>query len=125
MQQNKNQSNSRVSDISNENHKEDDEKEFKRRILSMLSQVYDPEIPVNIVDLGLIYDLNVDFVSKKIKVLMTLTSPTCPLSSFIVSLVEDKLKKSFKTFEPEIELTFNPLWTPEKIKTKARQELNL
>ncbi len=98
-------------------------KNTKKQVLDVLSEVYDPEIPVNIVDLGLIYEVNLK--GKEIKVLMTVTSPHCPMGQFIVSMAEDKLKEKFPDAEVKVELTFSPPWTPDRIKNSAKEKLNL
>ena len=94
---------------------------MKRKIMNALKNVVDPELGVNVVDLGLIYDLSVD--DKKVKVKMTLTSPFCPLSAFLTEGVENEIKKL--GLKPEIELVFDPPWTPDKISPKAKKLLGV
>ncbi|MDI3543885.1 MAG: hypothetical protein PWQ28_166 [Candidatus Woesearchaeota archaeon] len=99
------------------------EKITKEDVLNALSNVYDPEIPVNIVDLGLIYDVNID--DNNIKILMTMTSPACPLGNYVASMAEHQLKEEFPEANVDIELTFSPQWTPDMINSNARERLNL
>ena len=95
---------------------------LKERALEALKEVVDPEIGANIVDLGLIYDLTID--GNKVKVLMTLTSIGCPLGGFLIEEVESKLKEA--GFENvEINLTFNPPWTPERMNKELRKRLGI
>jgi metal-sulfur cluster biosynthetic enzyme len=100
-----------------------DNKITKTQVLDALSEVYDPEIPINIVDLGLIYEVKVE--GEKINVLMTVTSPHCPMGQFIVSMAEETLKEKFSGAEVEVKLTFSPPWTPDRIKKSAKEKLNL
>lgn len=93
----------------------------KEDVLTALIDVYDPEIPLNVVDLGMIYDVSIK--DKKISILMTLTSPMCPMGSYIQMLVEQALEKSFKGHEIEVKLTFDPPWTPERINVEKRKDL--
>ena len=89
-------------------------------VYNVLREVIDPELGLNVVDLGLIYDVKVD--KGNIHVKMTLTTPTCPLGGFILSQVESKLREHFGV-EPEIELTFDPPWTPDKMSDAAKGAL--
>jgi metal-sulfur cluster biosynthetic enzyme len=95
----------------------------KKQVLDALSEVYDPEIPINIVDLGLVYEVKLE--EKKINVFMTVTSPHCPMGQFIVSMAEEKLKEKFSDAEVVVKLTFSPPWTPDRIKKAAKEKLNL
>lgn len=85
-----------------------------------LREVIDPELEINIVDLGLVYEIEVE--DDEIYVLMTLTSRACPLHG----VFDELLKKELRDLDPEdieIELTFDPQWTPEKMSDEARNEL--
>jgi metal-sulfur cluster biosynthetic enzyme len=85
----------------------------KERVIEMLKQVNDPEIPLNVYDLGFIYDINID--ASKVKILMTLTVPGCPMHAVLSRLIEDKLREIEDVQEVEVELTFEPRWTIDKI----------
>ena len=94
----------------------------KEKVLNILKRIVDPEIGANIVDLGLIYGIKAE--KDKVKILMTLTSIGCPLTGLITSEVESELKKAgFK--KVEIELTFNPPWTPERMSKQLRKKLGI
>ncbi len=109
--------------LAKENHTEANSSITKEDVLSALREVYDPEIPLNVVDLGMIYDASIN--GKKISVLMTLTSPMCPMGSYIQMLVEQALEKSFKGYELEVKLTFDPPWTPDRINVEKRNDLGI
>ena len=109
--------------LAKENHIEANSSITKEDVLNALREVYDPEIPLNVVDLGMIYDASIN--GKKISVLMTLTSPMCPMGSYIQMLVEQALEKSFKGYELEIKLTFDPPWTPDRINVEKRKDLGI
>jgi len=97
--------------------------EIKQRVLNALKKVEDPEIGLNLVDLGLIYDINVDEKEKKISVLMTLTSPMCPLGRILYYGAVEALKSEFPGWKIVVELTFNPPWSPERITEEGREKL--
>ena len=90
----------------------------KDKILKLLGEVYDPEIPISIVDLGFIYEITIQ--ENRVKVLMTLSSPVCPMSRLILRMVQEKLESA--GYEAEIELTFDPLWTPERMSKEIREK---
>jgi len=98
--------------------------ELKNKIIDNLKEVYDPEIPINVYDLGLIYEVNVK-ESGNVNILMTLTSPTCPTAEYIQTMVEDAVKGTDGVKEVDIEMTFDPVWTPEKVSEDAKEELGL
>ena len=87
-------------------------------LIEKLRKVVDPEVGVNIVDLGLIYDLKVS--GKKAHVKMTLTTPTCPAGGMILSGVEGVLKE--EGYEPDIDLTFSPPWTPDMMSKEVKEK---
>ena len=91
------------------------------QIINTLKQVIDPEIGVNIFDLGLIYDLTV--TEDLIKVTMTLTTPGCPMHSSITAWVENALKSLDATKEIYVELVWQPRWTPDMMSNEARAQL--
>ena len=94
------------------------------KVVSVLKTIYDPEIPVNIYELGLIYDV---FVNEDcdVKVIMTLTSPNCPLAESLPKEVEEKVE-SIKTIKSaKVEITFDPPWSKDLMSEEAKLELGL
>lgn len=97
--------------------------EIKEKIIDALREVYDPEIPINIYDLGLIYDIDVE--KNKVHILMTLTSPTCPTAEYIQTRVREAAEDVEGISDVSVELTFEPPWTPERVSQGAKEELGL
>ncbi|MEZ0345727.1 MAG: iron-sulfur cluster assembly protein [Infirmifilum sp.] len=96
----------------------------KEAVIEALKDVYDPEIPFNVVDLGLIYGVEIE--GKKVKIRMTLTAVGCPLSYFLVDMVRDTVKEKIPEVEDvEVELVFDPPWTPDRMNPEARKLLGL
>lgn len=93
----------------------------KEEILAALREVYDPEIPINIVDLGLIYDVQI--ADEKVHVKFTLTAPGCPLSELLSAEVRERLLKVEGIKEATVEVVWDPPWTPEKINREALEKL--
>ena len=94
----------------------------EKDVYEVLKTVYDPEIPVNIVDLGLIYGVQVE--EGKVHVLMTLTAPGCPMGAYLVQAVEMLLRRKFPELkEVKVELTFDPPWTIERLTPEGRETL--
>ena len=89
-----------------------------------LKQVYDPEIPVNIYDLGLIYELNID-KDRKVSIVMTFTAPNCPMADEVMHEVEDSVKRVPGVTGCSIELTFEPVWDRSMLSEEARVDLGL
>jgi FeS assembly SUF system protein len=94
------------------------------KIIRVVKTIYDPEIPVDIYELGLIYDV---FVSEEnnAKILMTLTSPNCPVAESLPKEVEDKVKTLKEINDCEVEITFDPTWTQEMMSEEAKLELGM
>ena len=92
--------------------------------LEALSSVNDPEIGLNVVDLGLIYQLNFDEEKKTVSCIMTLTTQFCPMGESITNGVKNALQASFPGHKIEVELTFNPPWNHELISEVGRSFLN-
>ena len=86
-----------------------------------LRNVIDPELDVNIVDLGLVYEINVE--DEDVHILMTLTSKACPLHGVFEELVTEEVEKLDEIGDIEVELTFDPNWTPEMMSENARREI--
>lgn len=97
---------------------------LKERIILSLKTVYDPEIPVNIYDIGLIYDIIIDGESN-VKIIMTLTNPNCPVADSLPNEVLDVVRSVDGVKKAELELTFNPPWTMDKLTDEAKLELGL
>lgn len=99
--------------------------ELNERVIELLRTVYDPEIPVNIYDLGLIYRIEINDDADWLQVDMTLTAPNCPAADFILLDVRQKLEsiESFKRVD--VNLVFEPEWTKDMMSEEARLELGL
>lgn len=82
-------------------------------------RVVDPELGLNVVDLGLIYDIQIE--GNRIVVDMTLTTPACPLSALLPAQVKEVLREKFADYEVEVNLVWEPRWTPERMSPEARQ----
>ncbi len=95
----------------------------KEEIMDKMKGVYDPEIPVNIVDLGLIYEANIE--EGNVNVLMTLTSPGCSVGPHIAQQVEWAISELPGIENVNVEMTFDPPWNPEMISAEAKQELGI
>jgi FeS assembly SUF system protein len=94
------------------------------KVLEALKMVYDPEIPVNVVDLGLIYDIQVNQQERSVYVKMTLTAPGCPVGFLVVEQAKEAIRAMIPSVEKvEVELTFNPPWTPDRMSDEAREIL--
>lgn len=97
---------------------------MKDKIIEALKTVYDPEIPVDIWELGLIYDIKVH-EDNTVNVLMTLTSPNCPVAESLPLEVEDKVKSVDGVVDCLLELTFEPPFTPDMMSEEARFVLGM
>ena len=92
------------------------------KIVRALKTIYDPEIPVDIYELGLIYDVFVN-EDQDVKVLITLTTPNCPVADSLPQEVKDKVASLEEVREAEVELTFDPPWTRDLMSEEAKLEL--
>ena len=94
------------------------------KIVRVINTIFDPEIPVDIYELGLIYDVfvNEDY---EVKVLMTLTTPNCPVAETLPLEVEEKIKSLDAVKDAEVEITFDPPWTQELMSEEAKLELGM
>lgn len=95
-----------------------------RDVVRALRQVYDPEIPVNIYELGLIYDINIDD-DHKVFIKMTLTAPNCPMSDFLLEEVNNAVRDVPGVIDVALELTFDPPWDKSRMSDEALLELGL
>jgi len=96
--------------------------ELEEQIVKMLKTVYDPEIPVNVYDLGLIYDIDIDN-EKNVTIRMTLTAPACPMADFIMEDVKMKVESIESIKSVVINLVFEPEWDKDMMSEEAKLEL--
>lgn len=101
-----------------------DTTELGEKIVKVLKTIYDPEIPVDIYELGLIYDVLVN-EEYEVKILMTLTSPNCPVAETLPVEVEEKVKSIDILKDVAVEITFDPPWTQDLMSEEAKLELGL
>lgn len=99
-----------------------EKKEIETQVIEVLKQIYDPEIPVDIYELGLIYEIKVDDESN-VTIVMTLTSPSCPVAESLPAEVEQKVNDIWAVKSAKIELTFEPTWTMDMMSEEAKLEL--
>lgn len=97
--------------------------EITRKAIEVLRTVYDPEIPVNVYDLGLIYKIDYDPTDKTLHVDMTLTAPSCPAADFIVEDVRQKLMNIEGPEKVDLRLVFDPVWSQDMMSEEAKLEL--
>ena len=93
-------------------------------VIAALKQVYDPEIPVNIYDLGLIYELNIN-PEREVSILMTFTAPNCPMADEVMQEVREAVEAIPTVTKVNLELTFEPVWDKSMLSEEARVELGL
>ena len=93
-------------------------------VADVLRNVYDPEIPVSIYDLGLIYELKVE-PSGEVRVKMTLTAPGCPVAGMLMMEVQDKIKQLAGVKDVKVELVWDPPWEPSRMSEAARLQLGM
>ena len=96
----------------------------KEDIINQMKEVFDPEIPVNIYDLGLIYEIKID-EEKKVEVIMTLTSPNCPVAESLPKEVSEKIKNLNGMKSLAVYLTFDPPWDQNKMSEDAKLALDI
>ena len=95
---------------------------LKDKIILEIKKIYDPEIPVNIYELGLIYKIEIENV-KKVNIEMTLTSPNCPVAESLPQEVKDKVAEIDGVKSSDVEMTFEPPWSKDLMSEEARLEL--
>jgi len=100
-----------------------DDQTLEQRIIAALRTVYDPELPVNIYDLGLIYDIRID--GSRVEIDMTLTAPCCPVAGSLPGQVERTVRRQVPLDDVEVTLVWDPPWTQERIADEARLELGM
>ena len=97
---------------------------LKEKIIEEVKKIYDPEIPVNIYALGLIYDVQVS-EDCDVKIIMTLTSPNCPVAESLPIEIEEKVKVISDVKKVTVEIVFEPTWTKEMMSEEAKLELGM
>ena len=97
--------------------------DLREQVIAEIRKIYDPEIPVNIYELGLIYDVNVK--KSKAKIIMTLTSPNCPVAESLPKEVKDSAMQVEGIKEVDLDLVFEPPWEKSMMSEAAKLELNL
>ena len=97
--------------------------EVKNKIIEEIRKIYDPELPVNIYELGLIYDIQVK--NKKVKIKMTLRTPNCPVAESLPKEVKDSVMQVKGIEDVDLELVWDPPWTKDMMSDAAKLELNL
>ena len=98
--------------------------DLKESIIKEIKKIYDPEIPVNIYELGLIYDIKVN-KDNKVDIEMTLTSPNCPVAESLPNMVKENILKVDGVDDVNLKLVWDPPWTKDKMSEAAKLELNL
>ena len=98
--------------------------DIKNKVIEAVKKIYDPEIPVNIYELGLIYKIEVD-EKNKVNVDMTLTSPNCPVAESLPNEVKENIKKIDGVSDVDLNLVWEPPWDKDKMSEAAKLELNL
>ncbi len=99
-------------------------RELKEKVISEIKKIYDPEIPVNIFELGLIYKIEI-IEEEKVAIDMTLTSPNCPVAESLPNSVKENILKIDGVKDVELKLVWDPPWTKDKMSEAAKIELNL
>ena len=96
-------------------------------ILAAMRQVHDPELMVNVVDLGLVYGIGVDEVDGKtnIQIIMTMTTPACPFGPELIQEVKDAVGRLEGVRKVDVEITLSPPWSPDRMTEEARDELGM
>ena len=97
--------------------------ELKDRIINEIKKIYDPEIPVNIYELGLIYDISIN--DKSVVIEMTLTSPNCPVADSLPKMVKENINSIEEIKKVDLKLVWSPPWTKDMMSEEAKLELNL
>ena len=95
----------------------------KEQVIEIAKQCFDPEIPVNIWDLGLIYEIDAE--PEKVHLRMSLTSQGCPAAQEIPAQLKSKIMQDLKVKDVSVEVVFDPPWTPERISEEGRKKLGL
>jgi len=97
---------------------------LRERVIAVLGGIYDPEIPVDIYRLGLVYEINIDDEGN-VKIVMTVTAPNCPVADQMPMYVKEKVSAIMGVKSCEIEMTFEPAWSPDMLPEDVKEELGL
>ena len=97
--------------------------DLKEKVIAEIKKIYDPEIPVNIYELGLIYDVSI--IEKKVKVKMTLTTPNCPVAESLPKEVKESIMEIDGVDKVDLDLVWEPPWNKSMMSEAAKLELNL
>ena len=103
---------------------ENDPNALEAQIVDALRTVYDPEIPVNIYEIGLIYNIDID-ASNSVNIRMTLTSPACPAAGTLPGEVEDKVRQVEGIRDVKVDIVWDPAWTPAMMSESAKLQLGM
>jgi len=95
----------------------------KAALIAALRTVHDPELPVNIYDLGLIYDLTIDDATATVRIAMTLTAPNCPMAEQIVADVRSRITRTPGVNQTQVDLVWEPAWSADRMSQQARLAL--
>ena len=98
--------------------------DLKDKVIKEIKKIYDPEIPVNIFELGLIYKIEIE-ENNKVLIEMTLTSPNCPVAESLPNSVKNNILNIDEVNDVELKLVWDPPWTKDKMSDAAKLELNL
>ena len=98
--------------------------ELKKEVISEIKKIYDPEIPVNIYELGLIYAIEIN-ENGKVNIEMTLTSPNCPVAESLPKMVKENILMVEGVKDVDLKIVWDPPWTKDKMSEAAKLELNL
>lgn len=104
--------------------KKKEKKQLEETIIAVLKTIFDPDISVSLYDLGLIYEISIDD-NANVKILMTLTSPNCPVAEILPTEVQRRVSVINGIESVDVELTFDPPWTPDRMSDEARLELDM
>lgn len=97
--------------------------DLEKKVIKKLKTIYDPEIPVDIYNLGLIYSIDFEYCMKGYycNIVMSFTSPNCPVADFLIASVNIKVGSVHKIYKVNVEVTFDPPWTPQMISEEGRE----
>ena len=98
--------------------------DIKNKVIEAVKKIYDPEIPINIYELGLIYKIDID-EKNKVNIDMTLTSPNCPVAESLPNEVKENIKQIEEVSDVDLKLVWEPPWNKDKMSEAAKLELNL
>jgi FeS assembly SUF system protein len=101
-----------------------DSEALREKIIGVLHSIYDPEIPVNIYEIGLIYSVDID-AANAVNIRMTLTSPACPAAGTLPGEVEDKARRVEGVTDAKVEVVWDPTWTPAMMSETAKLQLGM